>query len=276
MAWFAKSDTHVKIPGAKALWTVCGSCKKYIPNSEWKANGSVCPECGYHGRISSKERIALLADEGTFEELFAEVGYSDHLNFRDASGAYVDKVEAARKKTGEGESVTVGKAEMGKIPVILGAMDFAFMGGSLGTGTGEKITRAAETALAERRPFVLASASGGARMQEGIRSLMQMGKTSAAIRRLKDAAIPYISILTDPTTGGVSASYAMLGDINIAEPKVLIGFAGRRVIENTIHQKLPPDFQSAEYLLAHGFVDKIVHRREMKAFIVKMLHYFGF
>lgn len=276
MAWFTKNETPAKIPGTKALWTVCGSCKKYIPNAVWKQNGAVCPECGYHGRISSKERIALLADEGSFEELFADVGYSDHLHFRDASGAYVDKVEAAKKKTGEGESVTVGKAAMDGIGVVLGAMDFAFMGGSLGTGTGEKIARAAELALAEKRPFILASASGGARMQEGIRSLMQMAKTSAAIRRLKDAGIPYISILTDPTTGGVSASYAMLGDINIAEPKVLIGFAGRRVIENTIHQKLPPDFQTAEYLLQHGFVDKIVHRREMKQFIVKMLHYFGF
>ncbi|MBR1870759.1 MAG: acetyl-CoA carboxylase carboxyltransferase subunit beta [Kiritimatiellae bacterium] len=276
MAWFELQEKKTKIPGAKALWTVCGRCRKYVPNAEWKKNSSVCPECGYHGRISARERIALLADEGTFEELFADVGYSDHLNFHDASGAYVDKVEAARKKTGEGESVITGKAAMEGIGVVLGAMDFAFMGGSLGTGTGEKITRAAELALAERRPFILACASGGARMQEGIRSLMQMVKTSAAIGRLKEAGIPYVSILTDPTTGGVSASYAMLGDINIAEPKVLIGFAGRRVIENTIHQKLPDDFQTAEYLLEHGFVDRIVPRNEMKSFIVKMLNYFGF
>ena len=165
---------------------------------------------------------------------------------------------------------------MDGIPVMLGAMDFAFMGGSLGTGTGERIARACEQAIAERRPLVLCSASGGARMHEGILSLMQMAKTSAAVGRLKEAGLPYISVLTDPTTGGVSASYAMLGDINITEPKALIGFAGRRVIENTIHQKLPPDFQSAEYLLAHGFIDKIVERKELKAFIVKMLGYFGF
>ena len=165
---------------------------------------------------------------------------------------------------------------MGGIPVMLGVMDFAFMGGSLGTGTGERICRAAEQAIAERRPLIICSASGGARMHEGILSLMQMAKTSAAIGRLKDAGLPYISVLTDPTTGGVSASYAMLGDINITEPGALIGFAGRRVIENTIHQKLPDDFQTAEYLLAHGFIDKIVPRKELKAFIVKMLHYFGF
>ena len=276
MAWFQKSDTPAKIPPTKALWTVCPRCKRYVPNDVWKANGSICPDCDYHGRIGARARIALLADEGSFEECFREVTYSDHLKFNDATGPYSDKVEATIKKTGETESIVTGTATMDSIPVMLGVMDFAFMGGSLGSGTGERIARAAEKAIAERRPLIICSASGGARMHEGILSLMQMVKTSAAIGRLKEAGLPYISVLTDPTTGGVSASYAMLGDINITEPKALIGFAGRRVIENTIHQKLPKDFQSAEYLEAHGFIDKVVRRPELKAFIVKMLRYFGF
>ena len=273
MAWFEKKAEGTLIPQTKELWTVCPRCRKYFAMKEWDG---ICPECGYHGRMKARARIALLADEGSFSELFRDVSYSDHLKFHDASGSYRDKVEATIAKTGETESVVVGTAAMGGVPVMLGVMDFAFMGGSLGTGTGERICRAAEQAIRERRPLVLCSASGGARMHEGILSLMQMAKTSAAIGRLKDAGLPYISVLTDPTTGGVSASYAMLGDINVTEPGALIGFAGRRVIENTIHQKLPDDFQTAEYLLAHGFIDKIVPRRELKSFIVKMLGYFGF
>ena len=273
MAWFEKKAEKAAIPQSKELWTVCPRCRKYVSRGDWKG---ICPECGYHGRMKARERIALLADAGSFKELFREVSYSDHLGFHDASGSYKAKVEAAIAKTGETESVLTGVAKMGGIPVMLGVMDFAFMGGSLGTGTGERICLAAERAVAERRPLVICSASGGARMHEGILSLMQMAKTSAAIGRLKDSGLLYISVLTDPTTGGVSASFAMLGDINIAEPGALIGFAGRRVIENTIHQKLPDDFQTAEYLLAHGFVDKIVERKDLKPFIVKMLGYFGF
>ena len=273
MAWFEKKDTKAAIPQTKDLWVTCPRCKKYFAKGEWTG---ICPECGYHGRMKARARIALLADEGSFKELFRDVSYSDHLDFHDASGPYKAKVEATIAKTGETESVVVGTATMGGVPVMLGVMDFAFMGGSLGTGTGERICRAAEQAIAERRPLVICSASGGARMHEGILSLMQMAKTAAAIGRLKDSGLPYISVLTDPTTGGVSASYAMLGDINITEPGALIGFAGRRVIENTIHQKLPDDFQTAEYLKTHGFIDKIVERKELKSFIVKMLHYFGF
>ena len=276
MAWYTKSETPAKIPPTKALWNVCPRCKSYIPKADWKANNCICPECNYHGRLSARERIAQLSDEGSFKEVFREVSYSDHLTFHDATGAYVDKVEATIKKSGETESIVVGTADMGGIPVMLGVMDFAFMGGSLGTGTGERIARACEQAIAEKRPLILCCASGGARMHEGILSLMQMVKTSAAIGRLKEAGLPYFSVLTDPTTGGVSASYAMLGDLNITEPKSLIGFAGRRVIENTIHQKLPADFQSAEYLKDHGFIDKIVERKDLKPFMVKMLHYFGF
>ena len=276
MSWFEKKTEKPAIPPTKAIWAVCPKCKSHFGKAVWKKCGAICPKCGYHGRLSARERIALMADKGTFKEVFREISYSDHLSFRDGTGAYRDKVEATIAKSGETESVVIGTCEIGGHKAMLGVMDFAFMGGSLGTGTGERIARACEQAIAERRPLVLFSASGGARMHEGILSLMQMAKTSAAIARLKEAGIPYISVLTDPTTGGVSASYAMLGDINLTEPRALIGFAGRRVIENTIHQKLPDDFQSAEYLEKHGFIDKIVKRGEMKPFIAKMLDYWGF
>ncbi len=276
MSWFEATKDKPKIPPAKALWAICPKCKSHFSKEAWKAHGGICPKCNYHGRLSARERIAQIADAGSFEEICREVGYSDHLHFHDATGAYADKVKATIEKTGENESVVVGTCTIEKHPVMLGVMDFAFMGGSLGTGTGERIARACEQAIKERRPLVLFSASGGARMHEGILSLLQMAKTSAAIARLKAAGLPYISVLTDPTTGGVSASYAMLGDINITEPRALIGFAGRRVIENTIHQKLPADFQSAEYLEKHGFIDKIVERKDMKRFIAKMLEYWGF
>ena len=276
MAWFEPKTEKAKIPPTKALWQVCPRCRGYFPTEEWKANDSICPVCNYHGRLGARERIAHTVDEGSFKELFRDVSYSDHLDFHDASGAYKEKVEATIRKSGETESIVVGSATMDGIPVMIGVMDFAFMGGSLGTGTGERIARLCERAVKERRPLILFSASGGARMHEGILSLMQMAKTSAAIAKLKEAGLPYISVLTDPTTGGVSASYAMLGDINVTEPKALIGFAGRRVIENTIHQKLPDDFQSAEYLEKHGFIDKIVERSELKGFLAKMLNYWGF
>ena len=275
MGWFENAE-KVKIPSAKELWAVCPKCKSHFEKARWRENGSICPKCNYHGRLSARERIVQIADEGTFTELFREVSYSDHLGFCDATGPYSDKVKAVIAKTGETESIVMGTCKLDSHPVMLGVMDFSFMGGSLGTGTGERIVRACEQAMAERRPLVLFSASGGARMHEGILSLMQMAKTSAAIGRLKDAGLPYISVLTDPTTGGVSASYAMLGDINISEPRALIGFAGRRVIENTIRQKLPDDFQSAEYLEKHGFIDRIVERGELKKFISKMLNYWGF
>jgi len=276
MAWFEAKAEKPKIPPAKALWAICPKCKSHFEKSVWKGANCICPKCNYHGRLSARERIAQIADDGTFSEVFRVVSYSDHLEFHDATGPYKEKVEATIAKTGETESVVMGVCEIGGHSAMLGVMDFSFMGGSLGTGTGERIARACEQAIAERRPLVLFSASGGARMHEGILSLMQMAKTSAAIARLKEAGLPYISVLTDPTTGGVSASYAMLGDINITEPRALIGFAGRRVIENTIHQKLPPDFQSAEYLEKHGFIDRIVQRGDLKKFIAKMLNYWGF
>ncbi len=276
MGWFEKKDEKAKIPPTKALWQVCPRCRRYVAKEVWKANNCICPECNYHGRLGARARIAQLADAGSFVEAFREVSYSDHLAFHDATGPHKAKIDAVIAKSGETESIVMGAAALDGIPVMLGVMDFSFMGGSLGTGTGERIARACEQAIAERRPLIICSASGGARMHEGILSLMQMAKTSAAIARVKEAGLPFISVLTDPTTGGVSASFAMLGDLNITEPKALIGFAGRRVIENTIHQKLPPDFQTAEYLLAHGFIDKIVERKDLKAFIAKMLRLFGF
>ena len=276
MSWFEVKADKPKIPPAKALWAICPKCKSHMTKETWKANNAICPKCNYHGRLSARERIAQVADEGTFAEVFRAVSYSDHLQFHDATGDYKSTVEATIAKSGETESVVMGTCDIEGHKAMLGVMDFAFMGGSLGTGTGERIARACEQAIAERRPLILFCASGGARMHEGILSLMQMTKTSAAIGRLKDAGLPYISVCTDPTTGGVSASYAMLGDINITEPKALIGFAGRRVIENTIHQKLPADFQTSEYLEKHGFIDKIVERKDMKHFLAKMLGFWGF
>ena len=275
MSWFEAKTEKPAIPPAKALWAICPKCKSHFEKAVWKKNNCICPKCNYHGRLAVRERIAQIADEGTFVEVCREVTYSDHLGFHDATGSYKDKVEATIAKSGETESVVVGACTIGGHPAMLGVMDFGFMGGSLGTGTGERIARACEQAIVERRGLVLFCASGGARMHEGILSLMQMTKTSAAIARLKEAGLPYISVLTDPTTGGVSASFAMLGDINVTEPKALIGFAGRRVIENTIHQKLPDDFQTAEYLEKHGFIDKVVERAQLKPFIAKMLGYFG-
>jgi len=277
MAWFEKAtETPLRVP-TEAVWTVCPSCKAYIEKAAWKAADKVCPRCNFHDRMGCRERVALLTDAGSFTELNPEVSFNDPLSFKDPSGeAYRDKAQAAVQKTGVGESVLTGTATIEKIPVVLSIMDFKFLGGSLGSGTGERILLAAEKALELKRPLIIATASGGARMHEGIISLMQMAKTCAAIARLKEAGLPYIALLTDPTTGGVSASYAMVGDLNIAEPKALIGFAGRRVIEQTIKQKLPDDFQTAEYTLSHGFIDHIVQRKELKAFIAKVLRYAGF
>ena len=275
MGWFEKTEAPLRVP-TETVWAVCPSCKAYLPRGEWVAANRVCPRCAYHDRLSCRERVALLMDEGTFTPCFEDITFRDPLKFSDASGAYADKAAATRKKTGEGESILVGRGTLDGIATMLGVMDFRVLGGSLGSATGERIRLAAEDAIARRLPFILISASGGARMHEGIVSLMQMAKTSAAIARLKEAGLPYISILTDPTTGGVSASYAMLGDLNIAEPRALIGFAGRRVIENTIKQKLPDDFQTAEYLLEHGFIDRIVPRAEMKTFLAQTLRYAGF
>ncbi len=273
MGWYTKPAGKPACAPTESLWAVCPGCKAYVPRSEWNNALRICPRCGHHDRMTCRERVALVCDAGSFSEINAAVSVRDPLRFADASGAYADKARATVAKTGEGEAVLTGTAEIDGIPVVIGVMDFRFFGGSLASGTGERILLAAEAALARRLPLILFSASGGARMHEGIVSLMQMAKTCAAIARLQQARLPYISVLTDPTTGGVSASYAMVGDLNIAEPGALIGFAGRRVIEQTIRQKLPDDFQTAEYLLEHGFLDHIVPRPGLKAFLANVLRY---
>jgi acetyl-CoA carboxylase carboxyl transferase subunit beta len=277
MAWFRRSDKVKKAAAvpedAKELWVICSSCTAHIFREEWTSAIKVCPKCGFHERLSAWERIDSLLDDGTAKELNAGVSTSDPLKFVDAKGSYAEKVAATKAQTSLNESVVTVIGRMEGIPVVLAVMDFRFMGGSLASGTGERILLASEYALKYRLPYVVVSASGGARMHEGIVSLMQMAKTCAGIARLHKEGIPYISVLTDPTTGGVSASFAMVGDLNVAEPKALIGFAGRRVIEETIKQKLPDDFQTAEYLLQHGFVDRIVPRREMKPFLAGVLRY---
>ena len=273
MGWFRKSRKKQPEPEKEELWAVCPRCAAHIFKQEWRTNLNVCPKCNYHGRINSRERLALVIDPGSFEELDAGVTTADPLTFADVKGRYAERAEEAKTQTKLKEAIITGRGKIHGSKAVVGIMDFRFMGGSLGSGTGEKILLASEYALKHRLPYIIFSASGGARMQEGIVSLMQMAKTCAGIARLHRAGVPYISVLTDPTTGGVSASYAMIGDINIAEPGALIGFAGRRVIEQTIKQMLPDDFQTAEYLLDHGFIDRIVNRSEMKGFLHNYLAY---
>lgn len=276
MGWFTRSRRRKSAADRKKtadMWTICPSCKAHIFKEEWNKNIRVCPKCNYHDRLTCQERIDLLLDAGSFQEIAENVTTSDPLSFADGKGKYAEKAEQAKQKTTLSESVIVGRGKLGGRRIVIAVMDFRFLGGSLGSGTGDRILRAAELALRQKSPFIIVSASGGARMHEGIVSLMQMAKTCAGIARLHDAGIPYVSILTHPTTGGVSASYAMVGDINIAEPGALIGFAGRRVIEETIKQKLPDNFQTAEYLLDHGFIDSIVGRGEMRHFLIAVLRY---
>jgi len=234
-------------------------------------NYKVCPKCDYHFRISASERLPYLVDEGTFLEVEDGLSPKDFLGFKD----YKEKLKSSRKKTGLKDAIISGEARIGGQPVQIVIMDFNFMGGSMGSVVGEKIVRAVERAIEKRTPFIAVAASGGARMQEGILSLMQMAKTSAAVAMLGETGLPFISVLTDPTFGGVTASFAMLGDIILAEPKSLIGFAGPRVIEQTIKQQLPAGFQRAEFLLEHGMVDMIVSRREMRATLGKVLEFFA-
>ena len=273
MGWFTKTTEPREQAALPDLWHVCPACQAHVFKDEWEAALKVCPKCGHHDRLSARERIGLLVDPGSFREFGAEILPSDPLAFSDAKGPYAAKAAAAVKKLGTSESVVVGSGNVEGVRIVLAVMDFRFLGGSLSTGCGEKIALAIQHAIDFNRAFVMVSASGGARMHEGILSLMQMAKTCAALNRLQEAGLPYISILPDPTTGGVSASYALIGDVNIAEPGALIGFAGRRVIETTIKQKLPDDFQTAEYLRDHGFVDAIVPRKDMKHYLATLLAY---
>ena len=274
MAWHTH-NTIEKKKTQKKIWVKCKNCNSHIYESEWNENLNVCPNCNYHGSITSYERINLLFDENTFEELFANISPTDSLKFNDLKGSYQDKYEGAIKKTGISEAVITGHGKINGVSAVIAVMDFRFLGGSLGSGTGEKILQASNYAYDNNLPYIIFSASGGARMQEGALSLMQMAKTCAGVARLNKKNIPYISVLTNPTTGGVSASYAMVGDLNIAEPGALIAFAGRRVIEQTIGEKLPDDFQTSEYLLEHGFIDSIVDRKDMKDYLSNVLSYYN-
>lgn len=274
MAWFKRDKAplatgrKVKVP--EGLWTKCLSCKEALVTKDLERNLNVCPKCNHHYRISARQRIELLLDAGTFIEHDAGMVSVDVLDFKD-SKSYQERIQAALAKGGSKDAVICGEGAIEQIPVHLAVFDFSFMGGSMGSVVGEKITRAIERGIAAHTPVIIVSASGGARMQESILSLMQMAKTSAALAKLREKGLPYISVLTDPTTGGVTASFAMLGDVNIAEPKALVGFAGPRVIEQTIRQKLPEGFQRAEYLLDHGMVDLIVERKEMRAALARIL-----
>ena len=248
-------------------WVKCDECKEIIYKEDLHDNLSVCPNCGKHFRLSARRRIKQIADEGTFEEIGADILTKDPLNFK----GYLKKVESLKEKTKIEEAVKCGTCEIEGQKVVLGVMDGNFLMGSMGSAVGERITLAIETAIKENLPLIMFCVSGGARMQEGIVSLMQMAKTSAAIAKLNEHGLLYISVLTDPTTGGVTASFASLGDIILAEPKALIGFAGPRVIEQTIKQKLPEGFQRSEFLLEHGFIDKIVERKDMKETLAKLV-----
>ena len=280
MAWFWKrqeegeEERPRKVVIAEGLWIKCGSCKEIVYRAEVERAGRVCPKCRYPFRISARERLALLTDEGSFEERDTGLCSQDPLGFKDTK-RYRDRVKSAKEKTGLEEAIISGLARIGGFPVVLCVFEFDFMGGSMASVVGEKIARAIELAIVKRVPLIILSASGGARMQEGVLSLMQLAKTAAALQRLAEERIPYLSILTDPTTGGVTASFAMLGDINLAEPRALIGFAGPRVIAETIRQALPEGFQRSEFLLEHGQLDLVVERRELKATLRRLLAFFA-
>jgi acetyl-CoA carboxylase carboxyl transferase subunit beta len=279
MAWFRrKADEQAtkasKVVIAEGLWIKCDSCKEIMYRAEVERAGRVCPKCHYPFRISARERLAQLADPGSFEERETSLATADPLAFKDTK-RYRERLRAAAQKTTSDEAVICGVASIGGQPAVLAVFEFGFLGGSMGSVVGEKLTRAIELAIDKRLPVIIVSASGGARMQEGILSLMQMAKTSAALERLGASGLPYVSILTDPTTGGVTASFAMLGDVILAEPRALIGFAGPRVIAETIRQPLPEGFQRSEFLLTHGQLDMIVERRDLKETLRRILAFFA-
>jgi acetyl-CoA carboxylase carboxyl transferase subunit beta len=256
------------------LWSKCPECAQVVYRKDLLANASVCTGCGHHNRIDSSERIRLIADEGSFEAMDSDLGPTDPLAFKDRR-SYADRLLDSQKSTGLRDSVVTGLCRLEGMPLALGVMDFRFMGGSMGSVVGEKLTRLTEAATARRWPLLIVCASGGARMQEGMLSLMQMAKISGALERHRQAELLYMPLLTHPTTGGVTASFAMLGDLILAEPKALIGFAGRRVIEQTLREKLPEAFQTAEYLRDHGFVDAIVPRTQLRSTLAMLLRLHG-
>jgi acetyl-CoA carboxylase carboxyl transferase subunit beta len=266
----AAGSVQAAAPASEEIWVKCPACKEIAFRKEVERNLNVCGKCGHHFRLTLSQRLAITADRGSWREMFADVAIGDPLEFVD-SKPYRGRLDAARKASGRNDAVVVGTASIEEHPVALAIMDFEFMGGSMGVVVGEKLARLFGHALANLLPVVLFSASGGARMQEGALSLMQMAKVSSAIARFRDARLPFISVLCDPTTGGVAASFAMLGDLNISEPGALIGFAGRRVTKQTTGEDLPADFQRAEFLLAHGMLDAIVQRGQMRSTLARLL-----
>jgi len=279
MPWFKKpagpdpsEPSEPKRVRTEGLWIKCDGCRQIIWKKDLEANLNVCPKCGHHFRIDARARLAHLLD-GPWTELDAELATSDPLGFVDQK-PYKERLATTKAATGLNDAVITAEGTLEGRPVILCSMEYRFIGGSMGCVVGEKITRAIERSMETRRPLVIVSASGGARMMEGAVSLMQMAKISCALMRLDEAKVPYISVLTDPTTGGVTASFAMLGDLNVAEPNALIGFAGPRVIEQTIRQKLPPGFQRSEFLLKHGMLDAVTPRAELKQWIARALEFF--
>jgi acetyl-CoA carboxylase carboxyl transferase subunit beta len=279
MAWFKKTRTPIvsspvekpsRVP--EGLMVKCPGCAQVLYNKDLEQNLHVCTKCAHHFRIGAADRLAVLFDRGQYTEHFADLSSNDPLQFTDTK-PYRERLETTKSATGLTDAVIVATGHLEGMPVVAAAMEYAFIGGSMGVVVGEKITRAIEMALERREPAIVISCSGGARMMEGALSLMQMAKVSAALARLDRARLPYISVLTDPTTGGVTASFAMLGDLNIAEPRALIGFAGPRVIEQTIRQKLPEGFQRSEFLLEHGMLDLVVDRRDMKTTIARALRF---
>jgi len=274
MSWFKREDHKIvneseKTVRTEGLWVKCGACQQPIFKADLEANLMVCPKCGYHFRLDARSRIANLLEPG-YQLVDLDLRSTDPLEFTDLK-PYKRRLAEAQKKTGLNDAIINAIGHIDAIPVVLSVMEYSFIGGSMGAVVGETIARAVDRSLATGHPLVIISASGGARMMEGIASLMQLAKISAALARLADAGIPYISIMTDPTTGGVTASFAMLGDLNIAEPGALIGFAGPRVIEQTTRQKLPEGFQRSEFLLEHGFLDAIVQRKDLKAYLAQSL-----
>lgn len=280
MSWFRRKDPKIEVQAneeerkvkTEGIFVKCPECEEPLYKADLKESLQVCTNCDYHFRFPARDRLATLFDDGEYERLDEEVTSADPLEFFD-SKPYKDRIEQAKKSSGLPEAIVSGCGKVGGHLVYAGAMDMSFIGGSMGSAVGEKITRLIERALEKRGAVVVFAASGGARMQEGTLSLMQMAKISAALSRLHDARLPFISVLTDPTTGGVTASFAMLGDVNIGEPKALIGFAGPRVIEQTIRQKLPKGFQRSEFLLEHGMLDMVVDRREMRDTILRTLNF---
>lgn len=267
MAWFDKFKPKAS---PESLWSECKGCKEQIYLAELEKNLRVCPKCDTHFRVDGRTRATQLFNPGTFKEADAKMGSADPIKFKDQK-KYKDRLRAAMKKGIPHDALLSGSGEIGRHTVEVCLFEFDFMGGSMGSVVGEKITRAIESAIRDKHALIIVSCSGGARMQEGILSLMQMAKTAGALKQLAQAGLPYISVLTDPTTGGVSASFAMLGDIIIAEPGAQIGFAGPRVIQQTIQQKLPEGFQTAEFLFEHGLIDQVVHRRDLKRFLESAL-----